>query len=71
MRSKIKVFIQISFAYKTTTAKKYIKLLVIEKKFLKYSKLEKIDIPIFYYTAKNKNIFKKYKNYKNLIFENL
>ena len=56
---------------KLQSKKKYIKLLVLEKKFLKYSQLEKIDIPIFYYTAKNKNIFKKYKNYKNLIFENL
>ena len=51
--------------------KKYIKLLVIEKKFLKYSELEKINVPIFYYTSKNRNTFKKYKNSKNLIFENL
>ena len=56
---------------KLQSKKKYIKLLVVEKKFLKYSQLEKIDIPIFYYTAKNKNIFNKYKNFKNLIFENL
>ena len=56
---------------KSQSKKKYIKLLVVEKKFLKYSQLEKIDIPIFYYTAKNKNIFYKYKNFKNLIFENL
>ena len=51
--------------------KKYIKLLVVEKKFLKYPELNKVDIPIFYYTSKNKNIFNKYKNSKNLIFENL
>ena len=51
--------------------KKYIKLLVVEKKFLKYPELNKVDIPIFYYTSKNKNIFNKYKNAKNLIFENL
>ena len=51
--------------------KKYIKLLVMEKKFLKYPELNKVDIPIFYYTSKNKNIFNKYKNAKNLIFENL
>jgi glycerophosphoryl diester phosphodiesterase len=56
---------------KLKSKKKYIKLLVIEKKFLKYPELEKIDIPIFYYTSKNKNTFKKYKNLKNLIFENL
>ena len=51
--------------------KKYIKLLVVEKKFLKYLELNKVHIPIFYYTLKNKNIFNKYKNVKNLIFENL
>lgn len=51
--------------------KKYIKLLVVEKKFLKYPELNKVDVPIFYYTSKNKNIFNKYKNVKNLIFENL
>jgi len=51
--------------------KKYIKLLVVEKKFLKYPELSKVDVPIFYYTLKNKNIFNKYKNVKNLIFENL
>ena len=51
--------------------KKHIKLLVVEKKFLTYPKLNKVDIPIFYYTSKNKVIFNKYKNDKNLIFENL
>ena len=56
---------------KLQSKKKYIKLLVLEKKFLKHSEFDKIDIPIFYYTAKNKNIFNKYKNFKNLIFENL
>ena len=56
---------------KLKSKKKYIKLLVIEKKFLKYPELEKFDIPIFYYTSKNKNTFKKYKNLKNLILENL
>ena len=56
---------------KSKSKKKYIKLLVIEKKFLKYPELEKFDIPIFYYTSKNKNTFKEYKNLKNLIFENL
>ena len=51
--------------------KKHIKLLVVEKKFLKNPKLNKVDIPIFYYTSKSKDIFNKYKNDKNLIFENL
>ena len=51
--------------------KKHIKLLVVEKKFLKYSELNKVDIPIFYYTSKSKEIFNKYKKSKNLIFENL
>jgi len=44
---------------------------VVEKKFLKYPELNKVDIPIFYYTLKGKDIFNKYKNVKNLIFENL
>ena len=56
---------------KLQSKKKYIKLLVLEKKFLKYSELDALNIPIFYYTIKNKNIFDKYKNIKNLIFENL
>ena len=51
--------------------KKHIKLLVVEKKFLKYPELNKVNIPIFYYTLKGKDIFNKYKNDKNLIFENL
>ena len=51
--------------------KKHIKLLVVEKKFLKNPKLNKVDIPIFYYTLKGKDVFNKYKNVKNLIFENL
>jgi len=51
--------------------KKHIKLLVVEKKFLKYPELNKVDIPIFYYILKGKDVFNKYKNVKNLIFENL
>ena len=51
--------------------KKHIKLLVVEKKFLKYPELNKVDIPIFYYNLKGKDVFNKYKNVKNLIFENL
>ena len=48
----------------------YVKILVMEKKFLSKKKLNIINKPIYYYTAKNKEIRNKYKN-KNLIFENL
>ena len=50
--------------------KKYIKFLVLEKKFLKERKLYKIKKKIYFYTIKDKKLFKKFKN-KNLIFENL
>tara|TARA_B100000427_G_scaffold326842_1_gene336258 strand:- start:109 stop:753 length:645 start_codon:yes stop_codon:yes gene_type:complete len=50
--------------------KKYIKFLVLEKKFLSEKKISIINKKIFFYTIKNKKMFKKYKN-KNLIFENL
>ena len=57
--------------FKNKSKKKYIKLLVAEKKFLKYSQLDKLKVPVYYYTVKGKNIFEKYKYSKNLIFENL
>ncbi len=57
--------------FKIKSKKKFIKLLVLEKKFLTYDKLDALNIPIYYYTVKCKNIFNKYKNSKNLIFENL
>ena len=49
---------------------KYINILVMEKKFLSKKKLNIINKPIYYYTAKSKEIRNKYNN-KNLIFENL
>ena len=56
---------------KLKSKKPYVKFLGLEKSFLSNKKLTKIKKPIFYYTVKRKNIFKKYKNSKNLIFENL
>ena len=50
--------------------KKYVKFLVLEKKFLSNKNLHLVKKRIYYYTIKNKDLFKKYKNYKNLIFEN-
>ncbi len=50
--------------------KKHIKFLVLEKKFLKEKKLNKIKKKIYFYTIKNKLLFNKFKN-KNIIFENL
>ena len=56
---------------KLKSKKPYVKFLGLEKSFLSNKKLTKIKKPIYYYTVKRKNIFKKYKNSKNLIFENL
>jgi len=56
---------------KLKSKKPHVKFLGLEKSFLFNKKLTKIRKPIFYYTVKRKNLFKKYKNSKNLIFENL
>ena len=56
---------------KSKLKKTHIKFLGLEKSFLPNKKLAKIRKPIFYYTIKTKALFKKYKNNKNLIFENL
>ncbi len=50
--------------------KKYVKFLVLEKKFLKERRLYKIKKKIYFYTIKEKQLFSKFKR-KNLIFENL
>ena len=49
---------------------KYVKIIVTEKKFLSNKKLNTIKKPIYYYTARIKEIRSKYKD-KNFIFENL
>jgi len=49
----------------------HVKFLGLEKSFLSNKKLTRIRKPIFYYTVKRKDLFEKYKNSKNLIFENL
>ena len=54
---------------KIKSKKKYVKFLVLEKKFLSNKNLHLIRKKIYYYTIKNKNLFKKYRNTKNLIFE--
>ena len=56
---------------KSKSKKQHIKFLGLEKSFLSNKKLTKIRKPIFYYTVKRKDLFNKYKNSKNLIFENL
>jgi glycerophosphoryl diester phosphodiesterase len=56
---------------KSKSKKLHVKFLGLEKSFLSNKKLTKIRKPIFYYTVKKKSLFKKYKNSKNLIFENL
>ena len=56
---------------KSKSKKLHVKFLGLEKSFLSNKKLTKIRKPIFYYTVKRKDLFNKYKNSKNLIFENL
>ena len=56
---------------KIKSKKKHVKFLLLEKKFLSNKNLHQIRKKIYYYTIKNKNIFRKYGNTKNLIFENL
>ena len=56
---------------KMKSKKKHVNFLVLEKKFLANKNLHQIKKKIYYYTIKKKNIFKKFKNTKNLIFENL
>ena len=56
---------------KLKSKKPHVKFLGLEKSFLFNKKLSKIRKPIFYYTVKRKDLFEKYKNSKNLIFENL
>ena len=62
-----------TFAFNTIlekSKKKYVKFLVLEKKFLKEKKLNKIKKKIYFYTIKDKKLFNQF-NMKNLIFENL
>ena len=56
---------------KLKSKKPHIKFFGLEKSCLSKKNLTKIKKPIFYYTIKKKDIFEKYKNKKNLIFENL
>ncbi len=49
---------------------KYLKLIVLEKKFLTNKKIKKIRKPIYFYTVKDKNTRNKFLE-NNLIFENL
>ena len=49
----------------------HVKFLGLEKSFLSKRKINLIKKPIYYYTIKNKNLFNRYKDSKNLIFENL
>ena len=50
--------------------KKYVKFLVLEKKFLYEKKLNQLKKKVYFYTIKDKKVFNKFRN-KNLIFENL
>ena len=56
---------------KSKSKKHHVKFLGLEKSFLSNKKLNKIRKPIYYYTIKNKKLFNRYKDSKNLIFENL
>jgi len=56
---------------KSKSKKRYVKFLGLEKSFLSNKKIDLIKKPIYYYTIKKKNLFNRYKDSKNLIFENL
>jgi len=56
---------------KSKSKKPYVKFLGLEKSFLSGRKIDLVKKPIYYYTIKNKNLFNRYKDSKNLIFENL
>tara|TARA_B110000438_G_scaffold98482_1_gene97430 strand:- start:518 stop:1162 length:645 start_codon:yes stop_codon:yes gene_type:complete len=49
---------------------KHVKFLVLEKKFLKETKISKIKKKIYFYTIKDKKTFNQFSG-QNLIFENL
>jgi len=51
--------------------KSYINFVILHKVFLKNIELSKINKPVYFYPILNKKEFRKYKNKKNLIFENL
>ena len=77
--NKIKKNLNLGLIFSSTTSiklilqkskLKYLRLLVLEKKFLTNKKLIKIKKPIYFYTVKDKKIRKKFLE-KNLIIENL
>ncbi len=51
--------------------KPYVNFIILHKTFLKNKNLCVINKPIYYYPILNKKEFKKYRQVKNLIFENL
>ena len=56
---------------KSKSKNPHVRFLGLEKSFLSKRKIDLIKKPIYYYTIKNKNLFNRYKDSKNLIFENL
>ena len=77
--NKIKKNLNLGLVFSSTTSiklilqkskLKYLKLLVLEKKFLTNKKLIKIKKPIYFYTLKDKKVRTKFLG-KNLIIENL
>ena len=77
--NKIKKNLNLGLVFSSTTSTKlilqksklkYLRLLVLEKKFLTNKKLIKIKKPIYFYTIKDKKVRAKFLR-KNLIIENL
>ena len=77
--NKIKKNLNLGLVFTSTTSiklilqkskLKYLRLLVLEKKFLTNKKLIKIKKPIYFYTLKDKKVRTKFLG-KNLIIENL
>jgi len=51
--------------------KTYVDFMILHKVFLKNKNLSMMKKPVYYYTIRNKKEFIKYRQTKNLIFENL
>ena len=66
-------------AAKSTSVKKItekandrkINYLILDKSYLKNTKIQKLKIKKYYYTIKTKSEFNEFKKNNNLIFENL
>ena len=78
--SKLKIKLPIGLLFSSTakiktiilkSKKSYVDFMILHKVFLKNKSLSMMNKPVYYYPILNKKEFIKYKQTKNLIFENL